>query len=495
MKEFSSRLFWKLIVSTVVGVASSLPLAAPVAAHETSSSGSVVVHITDTGYVPALITVSRGEEVVFENLSNEERWPASDSHPTHTFYDDSTLEQHCLNSQSAAFDACGPIASGDSWSFRFDRAGTFLYHDHLWPHLTGSVVVQDEASDAVANPDLATRRSIIKIASVLRVIGIWPQPIFFLAKPEVELATTVGAHDRFNVLSEHYTALTREADPSHAIETLQQDSETDPTVSTLCHDLLHDIGQVAYSKYGSFQGATNYQSSFCNSGYIHGVFEAYFSKAANPLQDLPGQCEAYSATTGRNFDLWECQHGVGHGLMYLTGGDLDESLKLCEDSFGGSGAGACNNGVYMEIFNNELLANESRFVDPGDPTETCLGRVNESAFCYLYLPSYFIETLEIPYEDVFAKCAAVKADFVNFCMQGIGAEAIKRNITTPAAVFNLCDNAPTSTDQQNCAAGIANMYLNQVGSLPTAESMCSGAPSRYVEICSGAVAAQRASFE
>ena len=89
------------------------------------------VAFTDTGYIPAEITIARGDGILWRNESSSMFWPASNLHPSHRDYPD------------GAFDPKAPFAPGQHWSFRFDVAGDWRYHDHLNPYHTGIVHVSE----------------------------------------------------------------------------------------------------------------------------------------------------------------------------------------------------------------------------------------------------------------------------------------------------------------------------------------------------------------
>ena len=91
-------------------------------------AGGDVVSITDDGFDPPTLTVSSGTTVTFENESSDDSWPASDVHPTHQLY--------------PGFDAKKPLLAGDSYSFTFTETGSWGYHNHLEPDVTGTIVVE-----------------------------------------------------------------------------------------------------------------------------------------------------------------------------------------------------------------------------------------------------------------------------------------------------------------------------------------------------------------
>lgn len=102
--------------------------------------GSVTVSFDGKSFSPSDVTVDAGTTVVFRNDSTSPFWPASNMHPTHTLYDGTSLSQHCASGSS--FDACGSVAPGETFSFNFEKVGTWRYHDHLHANRGGSVTVK-----------------------------------------------------------------------------------------------------------------------------------------------------------------------------------------------------------------------------------------------------------------------------------------------------------------------------------------------------------------
>ncbi len=97
---------------------------------------------TDAGYEPGTLTVKLGETVAWKNESSSGMWTASGVHPSHTLYSGTSLSEHCLDVSGTAFDACGSTQPGDSWSFTFNKTGTWKYHNHLKASHLGTIVVE-----------------------------------------------------------------------------------------------------------------------------------------------------------------------------------------------------------------------------------------------------------------------------------------------------------------------------------------------------------------
>jgi plastocyanin len=96
-----------------------------------------IVRFTDDGFLPFEVHVKRGDTVTFVNESPLlKTQPATDPNPGRTGYPEPGT---C---GPTAFDACSPLASGDSWSFMFTIKGWWPYHDHANPIFGGTVVVE-----------------------------------------------------------------------------------------------------------------------------------------------------------------------------------------------------------------------------------------------------------------------------------------------------------------------------------------------------------------
>jgi len=93
------------------------------------ASGPVEIRMTDAGFEPSAVTIKKGTAVKFINSDDTNRWPASAPHPSHTDYPE--------------FDPKQAVAAGSSWTFTFDRTGTWRFHDHLLPTKFGSVTVTE----------------------------------------------------------------------------------------------------------------------------------------------------------------------------------------------------------------------------------------------------------------------------------------------------------------------------------------------------------------
>lgn len=102
----------------------------------------VIITYTDEGFAPATLTIKKGDKVTFRNGSSVVIWPATAIHPTHTVYPGSDIEKCGTAEEVNIFDACREIAPGSSYSFTFNEAGRWNYHNHKNVSKFGSIVVE-----------------------------------------------------------------------------------------------------------------------------------------------------------------------------------------------------------------------------------------------------------------------------------------------------------------------------------------------------------------
>lgn len=89
----------------------------------------VSVVLTEEGFEPRDIQVSRGATVTFSTVRQNKFWPASNAHPAHDVYPE--------------FDPMRSLEPGESWSFTFDKVGVWGFHDHVRSYFTGTIHVDE----------------------------------------------------------------------------------------------------------------------------------------------------------------------------------------------------------------------------------------------------------------------------------------------------------------------------------------------------------------
>ena len=85
------------------------------------------VIVNKDGFSPQSLTIKRGETVIWINQSGDTVTVNSDPHPTHNLY-------RFLNR--------GEFPSSSSVQVTFEQTGIYVYHNHLKPSQTGTIIVE-----------------------------------------------------------------------------------------------------------------------------------------------------------------------------------------------------------------------------------------------------------------------------------------------------------------------------------------------------------------
>ena len=97
---------------------------------------------TDTGFLPSELKIKIGDTVMFKNESSSGMWVGSAMHPSHMVYSGIPLGQHCPDTTNSSFDECASAQPKESWSFTFNKQGTWGYHNHVKSMHFGKIIVE-----------------------------------------------------------------------------------------------------------------------------------------------------------------------------------------------------------------------------------------------------------------------------------------------------------------------------------------------------------------
>lgn len=87
-----------------------------------------VITFDGKSYSASNLTIAVGDTVTWKNEGTSNFWPASNVHPSHNILPE--------------FDADKPLAPGSEYSYTFDKAGSWPWHDHLRARLGGTITVR-----------------------------------------------------------------------------------------------------------------------------------------------------------------------------------------------------------------------------------------------------------------------------------------------------------------------------------------------------------------
>lgn len=111
------------------------------AAVNVGASAPMTASVTYDGssFTPAEVTVKKGDKVTFTSTAGN-MWVASGPHPEHTNYDGTSRQAHCAAGAVPSFDQC---VAGTTYTFTFEKVGTWPYHNHIKIGSYGKVIVTE----------------------------------------------------------------------------------------------------------------------------------------------------------------------------------------------------------------------------------------------------------------------------------------------------------------------------------------------------------------
>lgn len=224
------------------------------------------VTLTEAGFEPRIVEVREGESVLFVSETGSHFWPASNIHPHHSIY--------------PSFDPRRPLAPDEEWSFTFSRAGQWVFHDHLRAHHTGMVIVRGDE-----------------------------------AVPLAEICASSSVGEAMQCWSILITEALREDGLDAAFDTVQHLHATYPAFAAACHNFTHDLGLLAFEKYGD-DVPLSVKTGYCNDGFYHGYMEGFLTEHQDP-QDARTFCDRVGRLFGSTYPsaINQCNHGIGHGTV------------------------------------------------------------------------------------------------------------------------------------------------------------------------------------
>ena len=277
------------------------------------------------------------------------------------------------------------------------------------------------------------------------------------------------------------------AGPEAAVAAVEEALPTDAAVQGDCHRIVHTIGSAALVRFeGDVGEAFAHGTATCASGYYHGILERAFAGAASrddAAQTAGGLCRGEKIEE-TEFLLYQCVHGLGHGLMIYSGYDLPWALSVCDGLRTDWDQTSCTGGVFMENISSSYGIT-SKWVREDDPIYPCPAmKQRHKLYCYLMVTSRVNQLNGFDWSAT-AKTCRTKAerDWVATCFESYGRDASGQSQQDPDEVARICLIPERERDVLSCLYGAARdlAYFDTTGE--RARALCSQVERRYQAEC------------
>lgn len=440
-----------------------------------------LVDITDDGFEPQEIEIDGNSTVRFFNKTRVDRWPASNPHPTHTIYSE--------------FDPGKPIPAGSSWDFKPKKMGRWKYHDHLFPHQRGTLIVTGEANkgsgDGIkqepAGEDVQQAEIDLFFSSVKRWIDSTVQNIFRSntsgdAIPKEVQKITIDAFKQLGE-QEQYQQL-KAMSENQGLERTWVFVKTYPNEGH-AHDLAHYTGSLIYEQRG-IKGLPICDTTFA-FGCFHGFTEAAFTNNLDQLNDVVNACESLGK---KGSGPWaSCIHGIGHGVATSVDvSDIDKALSICDALK--SGQQYCWDGVFMEF----TISAPRQFFEYGslnrniiNPLTPCLALSKTYRnSCGRAIPKLLENRLQLRHADIAKICSSGSdKSLSDSCIDAIGLAIGQESTGRAGAVWQGCTGMPSRETYDHCMTAAAGelVFQNFPGWEVAAYHLCDSLDKPSSESC------------
>lgn len=436
---------------------------------------TVTILLTSDGFVPATVTIHKGDTVMFMNETDSAFWPASNAHPSHGLYPE--------------FDSKQAVPPHESWSFTFARAGTWGFHDHLAARMQGVITVRGLPDEGIAG-------CLLRYSNTALSPQCWEAEVTRIIKNK-------GLEAAFTYIDTTYTSEER--------------------FRRNCHDVMHIIGSAAYEEFAHGRTAAYHpQASFCGYGFYHGFIEKMLvSEGPSHYEQAKAYCEELRSIEGAKAG-GPCFHGIGHavfdsldssiwgdGAVMVAEGtqtcerilESDEDRALCVSGIHNSFANAMSGHTYSLSFDAITPLSFCRN-EPELYKDSCLGEVivgylrnkhfsreENLAFIAKLAPTERVRMYFFFFDDELKRgftntditsyvpaCVALEGDAsVNACMFGViqGVNEESRPDTAFTLAFPFCDAFNSPAYRERCFTYIQQVSNRTVFTSPDYQAMCS----------------------
>ena len=144
--------------------------------------------------------------------------------------------------------------------------------------------------------------------------------------------------------------LAYEEGPGAALDKLAEIQGSNPVVAGGCHPIAHKIGAGGLLHFeGDVGKAFADGNGTCGSGYYHGLLQWKLAGVrADQVAGVASSVCNDPEIKENAFIYYQCDHGLGHGLMLYTAYDLPKALDYCHKLNTEFDQVSCSGGVFME---------------------------------------------------------------------------------------------------------------------------------------------------
>jgi hypothetical protein len=288
-----------------------------------------------------------------------------------------------------------------------------------------------------------------------------------------------------------------------AVATLDQLTAADPEMAERAHEFAHGIGIEAYGRTKDIAATFATCGDGYSSGCRHGVIQAYFEAREHvAASDMESLCQPFKSSTASRWVLFQCVHGMGHGLTMFHGHDLPRALADCDLLTDGWDRESCYGGAFMENIINATTPHHPasqlaaqghhheaaatfKAIEPSDPLYPCSIMAQRYLHaCYQMQTSVMLHINKGSIGGAAKTCAKAPESMRNVCFQSLGRDITSYAARDPQKTADLCEKSDEPY-RPACYFGAAKALVDWTATTDAAFAFCRivgdepGAPTCY----------------
>ena len=268
--------------------------------------------------------------------------------------------------------------------------------------------------------------------------------------------------------------LAYEEGPGVALEKLAEMQSSNPVVAGGCHPIAHKIGAGGLLHFeGNVGKAFADGDGTCGSGFYHGLLQWKLAgaRAEEVAGVAAGVCNAPEIRENA-FIYYQCDHGLGHGLMLYTAYDLPKALDYCHKLNTEFDRVSCSGGVFMEN-QSSSFGLRTKWLSKKNLLYPCNSKLvnrEDKLYCYLLVTSHILPNVNGDWKKTADWCRRGERAWIQYCFQSYGRDVAGNAGRDPEGMKSLC--AQAGSGEKECIYGAIRDVMNNNAQDPNGKAFC-----------------------
>lgn len=337
----------------------------------------------------------------------------------------------------------------------------------------------------------------------------------------VEACSPLGDQARQDCYQERLLAKLAVDGVRPTLDLLEDIAAADMNVEREAHVYTHAIGITAYDSERPVAEVFVECTELFQSGCYHGVIQAHFMASGAPGEEtVRGLCQPFKDSPEDKFVLFQCLHGLGHGLTMFYGHHLPRALEDCDLLADNWDRESCYGGAFMENIVAAVsphhvateLARDAQEGDHGDhghemamatdvlepfeplraedPHYPCsILDARYLTSCYLMQTSAMLHHNGGDFRQVAEDCGEAPENWRKTCFQSLGRDVSAYTLQDHGQGLEACQRTPAEY-REWCYVGLVKNFVDLTADTADGFEFCTKVEDEFKPRCNEALGEQ-----